>query len=173
MPGVPGYLWLLPLCFLPLHRGLRVQRAPGVPCALSGAKEFCTARARCAASAKLFVDLTSLRAKRSDPDSVIPGRCEASNPESRDSGPGPSDHPGMTASGFTRSLKIESRTCDGGGALSPPLRGRVGEGGSHGRQPCGYPPSLALPRKSPARREGTGWRCGSGRENFALTRSKE
>jgi hypothetical protein len=40
MPGVPGYLWLLPLCFLPLHRGLRVQRAPGVPCALSGAKEF-------------------------------------------------------------------------------------------------------------------------------------
>ncbi len=28
---------------------------------------------------------------------VIPGRCEASNPESRDSGSGPSDHPGMTA----------------------------------------------------------------------------
>src|SRR5580704_19325189 len=27
---------------------------------------------------------------------VIPGRCEASNPESRDSGSGPSDHPGMT-----------------------------------------------------------------------------
>jgi hypothetical protein len=29
---------------------------------------------------------------------VIPGRCEASNPESRDSGSGPSDHPGMTES---------------------------------------------------------------------------
>src|SRR5436853_4715173 len=29
---------------------------------------------------------------------VIPGRCEASNPESRDSGSGPSDHPGMTGS---------------------------------------------------------------------------
>jgi hypothetical protein len=29
---------------------------------------------------------------------VIPGRCEASSPESRDSGSGPSDHPGMTAS---------------------------------------------------------------------------
>src|SRR3984957_6198444 len=28
--------------------------------------------------------------------SVIPGRCEAPNPESRDSGSGPSDHPGMT-----------------------------------------------------------------------------
>src|SRR3978361_2328956 len=28
---------------------------------------------------------------------VIPGRCEASNPESRDSGSGPSDHPGMTS----------------------------------------------------------------------------
>jgi hypothetical protein len=27
---------------------------------------------------------------------VIPGRCGASNPESRDSGSGPSDHPGMT-----------------------------------------------------------------------------
>ena len=27
---------------------------------------------------------------------VIPGRCEASNPESRDSGSGPLDHPGMT-----------------------------------------------------------------------------
>jgi hypothetical protein len=27
---------------------------------------------------------------------VIPGRCVASNPESRDSGSGPSDHPGMT-----------------------------------------------------------------------------
>ena len=32
----------------------------------------------------------------SRPDTVIPGRCEASNPESRDSGSGPSDHPGMT-----------------------------------------------------------------------------
>src|ERR1700691_3130897 len=27
---------------------------------------------------------------------VIPGRCAASIPESRDSGSGPSDHPGMT-----------------------------------------------------------------------------
>ncbi len=33
---------------------------------------------------------------------VIPGRCEASNPESRDSGSGPADHPGMTASGLLR-----------------------------------------------------------------------
>src|SRR4051794_13505682 len=30
-------------------------------------------------------------------EAVIPGRCEASNPESRDSGSGPTDHPGMTA----------------------------------------------------------------------------
>src|SRR4051812_34649649 len=29
-------------------------------------------------------------------EAVIPGRCEASNPEGRDSGSGPSDHPGMT-----------------------------------------------------------------------------
>src|SRR5258708_38942810 len=36
--------------------------------------------------------------KRGEADAlvVIPGRCEASNPESRDSGSGPSDHPGMT-----------------------------------------------------------------------------
>ncbi len=32
-------------------------------------------------------------------DAVIPGRCKASNPESRDSGSGPSDHPGMTEDG--------------------------------------------------------------------------
>jgi hypothetical protein len=37
------------------------------------------------------------------PIAVIPGRCEASNPESRDSGSGPSDHPGMTASPHTTS----------------------------------------------------------------------
>src|ERR1700730_10170210 len=38
--------------------------------------------------------------------SVIPGRCEASNPDSRDSGSDPSDHPGMTelASGFREQL---------------------------------------------------------------------
>src|SRR5450631_1809267 len=35
-------------------------------------------------------------------DTVIPGRCEASNPESRDSGSGPADHPGMTVSGLQR-----------------------------------------------------------------------
>jgi len=42
-------------------------------------------------------------------DTVIPGRCQrvrakrgpmASNPESRDSGSGPADHPGMTVSGL-------------------------------------------------------------------------
>jgi hypothetical protein len=37
-------------------------------------------------------------------DSVIPGRCEASNPESRDSGSGPLDHPGMTASRLLRGI---------------------------------------------------------------------
>src|SRR5439155_26898096 len=36
-------------------------------------------------------------AKRgSNPDVVIPGRSEGPNPESRDSGPAPSEHPGMT-----------------------------------------------------------------------------
>src|SRR5579872_4477007 len=41
---------------------------------------------------------------------VIPGRCEASNPESRDSGSGPSDHPGMTEVSLTPALPI-SPTC--------------------------------------------------------------
>jgi hypothetical protein len=60
-------------------------------------------------TATTIVAETSLRANGSgecapddrlqkNPDAVIPGRCEASNPESRDSGSGPSDHPGMTAS---------------------------------------------------------------------------
>jgi protein ImuB len=30
---------------------------------------------------------------------------------------------------------------------SPPLRGRVGEGGNHEHGVCGLPPSLTLPRK--------------------------
>src|SRR5688572_31981708 len=34
--------------------------------------------------------------ERRAPSAVIPGRCAASNPESRGSGSGPSDHPGTT-----------------------------------------------------------------------------
>jgi len=34
-----------------------------------------------------------------------------------------------------------------GGRLSPPLRGRVGEGGTAGSGVCGLPPSLTLPHK--------------------------
>src|ERR1700710_2782465 len=37
-------------------------------------------------------------------NAVIPGRCEASSPESRDSGSGPSDHPGMTERGSVTQL---------------------------------------------------------------------
>jgi hypothetical protein len=33
-PGVPVNLWSTTVCFLPLHTGLWVQRAPGFPCAL-------------------------------------------------------------------------------------------------------------------------------------------
>src|SRR6202022_4246070 len=45
-----------------------------------------------------FRSATSDRSRppRNNESFVIPGRCEASNPESRDSGSGPSDHPGMT-----------------------------------------------------------------------------
>src|SRR5262245_36174101 len=41
----------------------------------------------------VFISLCSSHASLA----VVPGRCGASNPESRDSGSGPSDHPGMTA----------------------------------------------------------------------------
>jgi hypothetical protein len=52
---IPVYLWLLPLCFLLLHRGLRVQRAPGIPHALCRAEEKCTTRAhRAAGSERMF-----------------------------------------------------------------------------------------------------------------------
>ena len=56
----------------------------------------------------LWSDLSAVaqRAKaeatKSNPDSVIPGRCAASNPESRDSGSGPAGHPGMTEAGLLR-----------------------------------------------------------------------
>jgi hypothetical protein len=50
---IPVNLWSIPVCFLPLHTGPRVQRAPGFPCSPLGAalrplifkaKEFCTTR---------------------------------------------------------------------------------------------------------------------------------
>jgi hypothetical protein len=40
---------------------------------------------------------------------VIPGRCEASNPESRDSGSGPSDHPAMTDGFVPDAMKATRR----------------------------------------------------------------
>ena len=50
------------------------------------------------------IRVTSLRGvkRRSNPDSVIPGRCEASNPESRDSGSAPDGASRNDACGFTR-----------------------------------------------------------------------
>src|ERR1700694_2690438 len=45
---------------------------------------------------------------------VIPGRCEASNPESRDSGSGPSDHPGMTEPGLLRRVAPRNDGCRSG-----------------------------------------------------------
>src|SRR5260370_28206179 len=48
---------------------------------------------------------------------VIPGRCEASNPESRDSGSGPSDHPGMTWPGSLALPDLEHAVRHGDAAL--------------------------------------------------------
>src|SRR3954452_17339329 len=45
-------------------------------------------------------------------EGVIPGRCEASNPESRDSGSGPSDHPGMTKSYKSTFLEADMNETD-------------------------------------------------------------
>src|SRR5262245_24815707 len=68
---------------------MRAQSAPGLPCALypeEGANEDARPGQNRAAGTMML---------------VIPGRCVASNPESRDSGSGPSDHPGMTPSRIT------------------------------------------------------------------------
>src|SRR5260370_37672800 len=72
-----------------------------------------------------------------DTSGVIPGRCGASNPESRDSGSGPSDHPGMT----------ECRNVDCFVARAPRNDGED----RHGRACCGYfkPHSGALRRSDP------------------------
>src|SRR5450631_3674215 len=50
-------------------------------------------------------------------DTVIPGRCEASNPESRDSGSGPADHPGMTVSRLLRGIYHRAQFARPGGVL--------------------------------------------------------
>ena len=69
MPGDSG----VPVASTPvlstLHRGLRVQRAPGIPHALQGAEDKCKPRAHRAAGSRSRV-WTSLRAKRSNPPSL-------------------------------------------------------------------------------------------------------
>src|SRR5258707_11872996 len=46
MPGVPVRPWRLPrVPHYTLHTRLRVQRAPGIPHALKGARDKCTTRA--------------------------------------------------------------------------------------------------------------------------------
>jgi hypothetical protein len=45
-------------------------------------------------------------------DSVMPGRCAASNPESRDSGSGAAHHPGMTGASFVAPLLTMTLTAD-------------------------------------------------------------
>jgi hypothetical protein len=70
MPGDSGVLvYSCAFYQYKVHTRPRVQRAPGVPHALLGRKNSCTARAHRAASAKSFVDLTSLRGakRRSNP----------------------------------------------------------------------------------------------------------
>jgi hypothetical protein len=83
---IPVYSLLL-VCFYQykVHTGLRVQRAPGVPHALYGAAELNNASgaSRCE-GVNACLELEVMFGIGGD--SVIPGRCEASNPESRDSG---------------------------------------------------------------------------------------
>src|SRR5258708_32632877 len=56
MPGVPVRPWRLPrVPHYTLHTRLRVQRAPGIPHALKGAKDSCTARALRAAGSRTRV----------------------------------------------------------------------------------------------------------------------
>ena len=78
-----------------VHTKPRVQRAPGIPHALPGGRKTNANLGRIAPRDHKVMFGTGA-------DTVIPGRCEASNPESRDSGSGPADHPGMTVSGLQR-----------------------------------------------------------------------
>src|SRR5450755_5084071 len=48
---------------------------------------------------------------QTDGNNVIPGRVEDANPESRDSGSGPSDHPGMTPSSILFGSSPARRAC--------------------------------------------------------------
>src|SRR5260221_14255121 len=81
MPGVSGVTVVTTLvCFFHLHTRLRVHRAPGIPCALycrRGETVFAKLGHSVPRDRDAYVGL--------DGNAVIPGRCEASNPESRDS----------------------------------------------------------------------------------------
>src|SRR5947209_16276095 len=68
---------------------------------------------------------SSPRSRNVTINGVIPGRVEDANPESRDSGSGPSDHPGMTVSFAHRSSP--ARRADLGKALADAQQKRVAD----------------------------------------------
>jgi hypothetical protein len=110
MPGVSGVTVVTTLVCstYTLHTRLRAHQASGIPCALclkGGRLHAQSGRIRAAEMRnRISTSLPATNAKRLRKGAlatkqsifVIPGRCEASNPESRDSGSGPADHPGMT-----------------------------------------------------------------------------
>src|SRR6185312_4575543 len=79
---------------------------------------------------------------------VIPGHLEEANPESRDSGSGPADHPGMTTQ-LPTTPRSGTLGCPGPGSFSAACCGSVRAGPRHGSGCRGWPPGLrseAAPR---------------------------
>src|SRR5580692_2304083 len=80
---------------------------------------------------------------------VIPGRCVAPNPESRDSGSGPSDHPGMTGGEETKMRILQPaewskpRGFSHGVELNAPGRWIVLAGQTGGDEKGDYPTEMA------------------------------
>jgi hypothetical protein len=81
MPGRSGVTVVTTLvCFFISHARLRAHRAPGIPCALYFRRGETILQNSGTARREIADAYVGL-----DGNAVIPGRCEASNPESRDS----------------------------------------------------------------------------------------
>src|SRR5450631_3557472 len=112
MPGDSGVLVVTRVRSITTKctRGRGCSGHPAFPTPSTGRKSFCKARAHRAARSRSLVSNWS--AVIASAALQTPSRCQrvrakrgpmtgsASNPESRDSGSGPADHPGMTVSGL-------------------------------------------------------------------------
>ena len=162
---IPVYSLLL-VCVLPIqvHTRPRVQRAPGIPHALQGGERFIngSGASRREREGVCGLDVIASAATQTPSFRDAPSGAD---PESRDSpmrncasevwscGPSRND-----SYGFTRSLKVGSRTCTGGGALPLPLAGEGWGGGASAKRdlrvdsPFPHPPRSGAQLRCRARR---------------------